>query len=348
MAKIEVTLTKGYFLKYPFLPDALKYISELGLTLEDLSYDTLGNEVIRRVKEIFDAVINSLPIPPSGDDPDIEVLSYLVALIVLKIIGDRSLIEKFVVVLSKKYSEYINVEENNFLLYLATTFGWKIAYGSEGKYMMFFIDYLENIPEYRGRWKLVHRQVSKGWVYLEKIELLRLIESGLKKYMAKQISNVNISEVQLPDPVYTLVEEISMVWNRKVKEYEKVRSRYLKKGEKYYPPCIRSIIEDLKNGRNLSHSARFALASFLLNIGMDVEEVLGIFRFSPDFREDLARYQIEHIAGLRGSKTKYVTYKCDSMRSLGLCYWECEGISHPLQYYYKAVRGMLPNVKKRI
>ena len=109
MAKIEVTLTKGYFLKYPFLPDALKYISELGLTLEDLSYDTLGNEVIRRVKEIFDAVINSLPIPPSGDDPDIEVLSYLVALIVLKIIGDRSLIEKFVVVLSKKYSEYINI-----------------------------------------------------------------------------------------------------------------------------------------------------------------------------------------------------------------------------------------------
>ena len=95
MAKIEVALTKGYFLKYPFLPEALKYISELGLTLEDLSYDTLGNEVIRRVKEVFDAVINSKSLSPPRDDPDLEILSYLVSLIVLKIIDEAVILRTY-------------------------------------------------------------------------------------------------------------------------------------------------------------------------------------------------------------------------------------------------------------
>ncbi|OYT32169.1 MAG: hypothetical protein B6U94_00670 [Thermofilum sp. ex4484_79] len=348
MAKIEVSLTKSYFRKYPFLPDAIRYISELGLTLEDLSYDTLGKEVISRAKEIINAVINSSPMPYPHEDPDIEVLSYLVTLIVLKIIDDRQLIEKFATTFSKRCREYMETEQKDFLLYLATVFKWKISLGSENIYILYFVDYLENIPEFKGSWKLVNRKLSQGWIELDRIELIRLIESGLKKYFSKQISDISVSEFQLPDPVYALVEEISRLWSTKLAEYDGIRAKYLKKDEKFYPPCISSLIESLKQGKNLTHSARFALASFLLNIGMNVDEVIEVFKFSPDFREDLARYQIEHIAGLRGSKTKYVTYKCDNMRSLGLCYWDCKGITHPLQYYYKAVRGKMPHVEKRV
>jgi DNA primase large subunit len=39
----------------------------------------------------------------------------------------------------------------------------------------------------------------------------------------------------------------------------------------------------------------------------------------PDFNEKIARYQVEHIAGLRGSRTRYKPPSCQTMRSLGLC-----------------------------
>jgi len=101
---------------------------------------------------------------------------------------------------------------------------------------------------------------------------------------------------------------------------------------------MRALLEEALAGKNLSHSARFALASFLLNIGKTVDEIIEIFRAAPDFREDIARYQVEHIAGLRGSKTKYTPFKCDNMRSLGLCRWKCRGVKHPLQFYRLLLR----------
>lgn len=34
---------------------------------------------------------------------------------------------------------------------------------------------------------------------------------------------------------------------------------------------------------NLAHSMRFAMTSFLLNVGMSVDEILNLFNISPDF-----------------------------------------------------------------
>jgi DNA primase large subunit len=82
----------------------------------------------------------------------------------------------------------------------------------------------------------------------------------------------------------------------------------------------------------------------LLSIGFSVDEVLEVFKVTPDFREDIARYQIEHIAGLRGSRTKYLPYKCENMRSYGLCRWKCENVRHPLQFFFRAARGRPPRV----
>ena len=81
----------------------------------------------------------------------------------------------------------------------------------------------------------------------------------------------------------------------------------------------------------------------VVNIGHGVDEVLALFRTSPDFNERVARYQVEHLAGLRGSRVKYLPYKCANMRSLGLCADPegrvCGRVSHPLQYYIRRARG---------
>ncbi len=105
-----------------------------------------------------------------------------------------------------------------------------------------------------------------------------------------------------------------------------------------FPPCMKSFVEALLNGENLSHHQRFALAAFLVNLGIDLEVILDLFRRSPDFNERIARYQIEHIAGLRGSKKRYLPYNCSTMQSLGLCPSPGCGVKNPLTYVRRALR----------
>ncbi len=112
-----------------------------------------------------------------------------------------------------------------------------------------------------------------------------------------------------------------------------------------FPPCIKHLIAELKQGKHLSHHERFAVATFLINIGTDVEYVLNLMRYSPDFNEKIARYQVEHLAGLRGARKKYLVYSCDKMKSLGICVAEC-GTKNPLQYYFRELRKLRGDKKR--
>ncbi len=67
------------------------------------------------------------------------------------------------------------------------------------------------------------------------------------------------------------------------------------------PPCMKEILSELQRGMNIPHTARFAITSFLLNIGMTADEIIALFKSAPDFDEEKTRYQVEHIAG-RGAR----------------------------------------------
>jgi DNA primase large subunit len=111
-----------------------------------------------------------------------------------------------------------------------------------------------------------------------------------------------------------------------------------------FPPCIQALLADMAEGKPLSHIARFTATSFLLNVGMDIDSILSLFLKAPDFREDLARYQIEHIAGKRGS-TEYTPPACAYLVSTRLCVNKdknCEFIRHPLAYYRRRKKWIKP------
>ena len=85
------------------------------------------------------------------------------------------------------------------------------------------------------------------------------------------------------------------------------------------PPCIQLIQKRIIAGEDVSHFENFAIATYLLNAGRSVDEVLELFKHRSDYDERIARYQVEHLAGLRGSRTRYKPPSCDKLRSLGLC-----------------------------
>jgi DNA primase large subunit len=112
-----------------------------------------------------------------------------------------------------------------------------------------------------------------------------------------------------------------------------------------FPPCIRELRASALAGRHMSHVGRFALTSFLINSGMTVDAVVDCFRSASDFNERMTRYQAEHIAGGRGSRTKYIPPKCETLRTHGVCP-EMDEICrtlrrrHPLAYYRRKLGQM--------
>ncbi|MCD6324389.1 MAG: hypothetical protein J7L55_04705 [Desulfurococcales archaeon] len=192
-------------------------------------------------------------------------------------------------------------------------------------------------------WKLVNKLVSDGYVYLTKRELSRLLENSIKevvwragvKYVKELSGNERINEL-----IGRIRDEVRKVRGFTSDEAQKFPEKL--KGEiieEAFPPCIKAILTSLLRGEHLSHHQRFALATFLLNIGASVNYVLSYFRHAPDFNERIARYQIEHLAGLKGGRKKYSVYSCDKMKTLGICVADC-GTKTPIQYYLRAAKKL--------
>ncbi|RLG84835.1 MAG: hypothetical protein DRO39_07065 [Thermoprotei archaeon] len=81
------------------------------------------------------------------------------------------------------------------------------------------------------------------------------------------------------------------------------------------PPCIRRIVAELKETGSLGHWSRFVLVAFLKWVGYDKEKIIDLFRrFASDFREDITRYQVEHIFGERGGRKDYLCPSCSELR----------------------------------
>jgi DNA primase large subunit len=73
-----------------------------------------------------------------------------------------------------------------------------------------------------------------------------------------------------------------------------------------------------------------------VNIGIPTENIIELFRSFSDFNERMTRYQVEHIAGERGSRTRYKPPKCDTLKTHGLCTEPdetCRKANHPINYY---------------
>ncbi|AAB90898.1 MULTISPECIES: DNA primase regulatory subunit PriL [Archaeoglobus] len=173
------------------------------------------------------------------------------------------------------------------------------------------------------KWRLVNRKLRNGWVETTKAEVLRGLEELLRMKLFEKV------------PVSEAVSEAVRELSRKAKrESEKFAMDLGEVDLNCLPPCMREILSELQRGMNIPHTARFAITSFLLNIGMTVDEIIALFKSAPDFDDEKTRYQVEHIAGERGKGAEYTSPSCDTMRTYSNCVADCR-VSHPLIYYKK-------------
>jgi DNA primase large subunit len=258
--------------------------------------------------------------------------------------NDSLLQRRYALAEAKRASELLKDEDRKKIVAIAKNFNWKLKPLEERSQTydltLHFTAFLSNAANLHSKkWKLVNRQMLNGEVYLTKPEASRLLEEEVRSHIEEKLST---KVGTLPDLITKRVEQLRQLFSeRKAKiKMEELPEEVVIPA---FPPCINKLYDTIESGRNISHIGRFALTSFLINIGMTTENVTNLFRALPDFNERLTRYQVEHIAGRRGSRTKYIPPMCATLQTHGVCHNKdeiCQKIRHPLAYYRRKLRAV--------
>lgn len=325
--------------KYPFLTEAGNYLREKGFTLEQFDKD-------EDLRPIIDLAYSRIETAANGKifnsdfnvrNLDIEVFSFLVAVILLKQSGMNTLIKRFSLAEARRAEKFLEKDladvrnktnEHLAIKIIHDLFGMEIQ-KRDDYFVIPVADYLKHsIHFHEQEWKLVNRHVDNGNVFLSAHETVRLIRKELDNFISSKIRSVSIPLIP---------ESFQKPTNDLVNLAKKFSMHFVESTE--YPPCIKHAIEVLNKGENLPHSGRFMLATYLLNKGQTIEEIAPLFKNAPDYNEKITLYQLKHLAGNFGSGTKYSCPSCEKLKSENLCYEipECNNIINPLQFGRKKI-----------
>jgi DNA primase large subunit len=337
MQLATVKFTKSELAKYPFLKAAADYMKIANLKIEDLTSPDL-EEIIRRAEERVEEAILYARVSRNLKKEDIEISSYPVAILLAISTGSPFIKKRYALAEAKQTYEDLKGESKEKILWFAQNFGWKLAVNSNSEipyeFILHFPSYLRNTSSLRAKkWKLVNRLLANGNVYLSKSETARLLSEEVRKHVEKRMEVKELPK--LPLKLTEIAEKIKKISVEKIGKAE-IEGFPKTIVQQVFPPCIKNLYQSMSTGRHLSHVGRFTLTSFLINVGMAPEKMIELFKNFSDYNERMTRYQVEHIAGERGSRTRYIPPKCDTLQTHGICINPdelCRKIRHPLTYY---------------
>ncbi len=343
--------------KYPFLKQALDLVDSLDIKLEDMVTPNYTKVLDRGAERVIESIVKA-EVSAKLADSITELLSFPVAIMYVTVIGEPFLGRRYALGESVRAYNLLSEERIRKVLDIAIQeFGWDIRRQVENidgisyGFQIHFSDYLSNTHGFReDKWKLLNRVIKDGYVNLTNVEVARLLQVEVEQLIKQKV--LRQQKINLPAPIQNRLEKISEVFseNRSKIGAEGLPEKVLNEA---FPPCIRYCMEGLLSGRRASHMERFALTSFLVNVGMDINEMVELYTSVTDFDESLTRYQIEHIAGMRGGQTKYTPPTCSTLNTHGICREKdsiCRYVRHPLGYYRiksKQIGGERPDPSDR-
>jgi len=330
------------------MKEAAEHVRELGLDISELENDFFVPFLDRAEGRIRNALLDVSAYAKSKplDEPrdfEIEIFSFPIAVMLVAATEDSFLKSRYALAEAKRASALLRDEEKEKLLEVADNFGWNATFVTDFSFQPYifavsFPVFLKNATGFHDEnWKLVNHLMINGEVYLTERELSRLLEEEVRKYVE---SKLDTKIKSLPPRIIARVNQLKQLSTEKREQiqFEEMPDRVVMDA---FPSCITSIYDKVAAGRPASHLGRFALTSFLLSIGMNAEDVFKFFRSVSDFNERMTRYQVEHIAGTRGSGTKYVPPNCSTLRTHGICIStepECKGSVNPLICYKRKLQ----------
>jgi len=306
--------------------------------------------VLNRAESRIEEAILFRTISQKSPNDDIEISSFPIAVMMVAATADSLVKSRYALAEAKRVSELLKDEGKEKVMEIANNFNWKLRMvdgdinAPPYDFALHFKDFLKNATSFHDKkWKMVNRLLLNGEVYLTKSEASRLLEEEVRRYIEGKLDTKVGS---LPESIMNCVNRLKQL---AVEKRGEIRLEEIPKSVIMvaFPPCIKGVYDTIASGRPVSHIGRFALTSFLINIGMTVEDVVNFFRSVSDFDERMTRYQVEHIAGGRGSRTRYIPPRCDTLRTHGICHTTdeiCKKIRHPLAYYRRRLKTIKTEV----
>lgn len=300
-----------------------------------------ARDVITEAESWIDSALDRGQVSPNEIPPEQIILAYPTARMFISILGNEFILRRFANAVSKYVVVMLESEEDLKVLLLATTpgnlgeNGWQLDYQkttvTQGfsigirkfEWRLFFTDYVSAAQNFHEPyWKLVNQPLRKGWVYLQKSDVARLMEEAIKTKITRSglKSTRDIPSIKdLPTNLREAAERLSKKAKERISEFQFYEIGQAGAGENAYPGCIKQILDKLNRGIGVSHNERLALVFFLSNLGKDADEILQAFSKAPDFDAERSRYYVEHAMGLRGGGTKYKPFGCPKLKTFGLC-----------------------------
>lgn len=324
--------------KYPLHPDAASYLKNQEITLEDLVFSSAYTQARdagrRRVLEAWlDGRVSDRALSTEIENI-VELLSYVVARIIVSCTADDHLIQRYALAEAETAEARLLEEPLEFVLEIADFLNMDVKRGDNSDLSIHFTDYLKNSSQMRSpEWKLMVQELEDGRVCVDQRRLVRLIQNAIQDKIASELPlAVNDAIINAFKPA---IEEVREEVAKRKAMFEK--ESYGKVSFLRLPPCMKKLMSMMKKGENVPHVGRFALTAFLHTVGMQNDEIVAIFSVSPDFNEHLARYQIDHITG-HTSGIEYIPPECGTMKSQGVCFdpddlCNKKWMNHPLTYY---------------
>lgn len=288
---------------YPFSSAAKSYASGKGMEL-------VSSYIEKAEGRVREAIVSGKvrKIPPLAEAEDEELALYAIARMIVSSANNRYLINRYSVAEAKKTGDYLSSDSGAHPEYVdavAGEFGIKFE-KSGAQYLVRLGKYLAYTPRSID-YKLANREVAAGKVLVSSHERVRMLEEAVKKKIERELP------IRAAFP-----PEVKASGARVLALLPKLESAVVKVGQENYPPCVRRMMEELALSVNLPHTARVALAIYLVKAGMPTDRIVEAFGGAPDFSEKTTRYQVEYLRA-----KNYSMPSCATMDSYGACIAEC-------------------------
>jgi DNA primase large subunit len=325
----------SHLVRYPFLNEAGGYLPESRFAWDEFDMPHM-KEFIEQAAERIEIGVDGKIYDKLETKYEREILTFLISLVLVKSIGIEPVVKKFALAEARRAEKFLtqdlrNPHEMQKRALLSEIFEdlFKLRIGISEDQRLFkvrVVDYLSRASHFHEQeWKLINRLVHNGYVFLDADETVRLIRNELSVLIYDKVRAMTLPT--LPQSIKTKADHLRLKF---LPRYERRDSTAVTE----YPPCVKHALEVMNRGDNLPHSARVMLATYMLAIGKPVDEIVMMFENAPDFNEKITRYQVEHLAGMKGNHTKYSVPSCDKLRNENLCFAtaECDTLINPVQF----------------
>jgi len=331
--------------RYPFFEEARGEVAERAERLVDVVDDA----VLDRAEERVTLALERGETGETASDARVELFSYPVARAVVSVVDEHPVTRRYAwaesVTARDRFVDDMTSEGsfgnvgNARVTFeeIVEEFGMEVRETDEaGTYKMEVGNFLGLASGMSDEeWKLVNRSVDDGWVRVTRDDVLELSREAVRERVADGLPLFVPEEAG--DGIEPAVENV-----REVVAEADITTEIDRVEESEFPPCMETLLAEVREGKHLEHHSRFAITSFLTNIGMDTDEIIDTYEVNPGFGEEMTRYQTDHIRGDTGP-TEYTCPSCSTMVTYGDCRNKdelCETISHPLGYYRRRLEEL--------